>query len=115
MLKQISNMFAGLQYDFLYLSLMIDNRQFNHNEIPYFAWDRHLTVKAIRERLEALSGVEWSRLAAWIMREAAFRDVWQFLSPHQAYARLNEIQPFLGRKRSFWQYILGTWHEMGKV
>jgi len=55
------------------------------------------------------------RLAAWIMREAAFPDVWQFLTPEEAWQQLNEVEPLLGRRRAFWRYILNTWHEMGRV
>jgi len=90
-------------------------RPFQDNEIPYFSWDRKLTAGTIKERLASLSGFEWSRLAAWIMREAAFADVWQFLAPRQVHERLAEVEPFLGRRREFWKYILGAWHEMGRV
>lgn len=88
---------------------------FHDNEVPYFSWDRPLTVRQIREQLRSSSGLERARLAAWVMREAAFADVWQFLTPKEAWNQLAELEPFLGRRRAFWRYILTTWHELGKV
>jgi hypothetical protein len=87
-----------------------------HDEdIPYFAWDRPLTVGQIRAQLQAGASPEWARLAAWIMREAAVGDVWQFLTPREVYGRRTELLPLLGRRRGFWEYILRTWHELGKL
>ncbi len=89
--------------------------KFRDDEIPYFSWDRLLTVREIKGQLRASSGLERMRLAAWIMREAAFADVWQFLTPQEAWSHLAETEPFLGRRRAFWKYILNTWHELGRV
>ena len=88
---------------------------FKKDEIPYFCWDRALTTEQIRSELRAASGFEWRRLAAWIMREAAFADVWQFLDPQEVFTRLGELEPMLGRKKAFWKYIIGAWHELGRV
>jgi hypothetical protein len=82
--------------------------------IPYFCWDRRLTVAEIKARLAAASGLERVRWASWIRREAAFEDVWTFLSPEEVRDHLTELRPFLGRKKEFWQYIIETWHELGK-
>ena len=88
---------------------------FNDNEIPYFSWDRKSTVGAIKKRLATTSGFEWIRVVAWIMREAAFADVWQFLNAKEVREHLVELEPFLGRKKDFWRYIMGAWHELGKI
>jgi hypothetical protein len=85
------------------------------DEIPYFSWDRPLTVREIKEQLRSLSGFQRDRIMAWILREAAFADVWQFLSPEEVSARLPDIEPLLGRKRDFWKYIIREWHELGKL
>lgn len=85
------------------------------DEIPYFSWDRSWTTRDIRSSLKSSSGFDWIRLAAWIMREAAFRDVWQFLKPREVWDRISEIEPLLGRKKMFWKYILGAWHELGRI
>jgi hypothetical protein len=90
-------------------------RRLDDDEIPYFSWDRRWTVAEIRRRLASESGASWGRIVAWILREAAFADVWQFLQPREVWERLDELEPFLGRKRGFWKYILGTWHELGRI
>ncbi len=92
-----------------------ERRSLLENEVPYFCWDRAITVSEIRRQLAEQSGVDWLNTAAWIMREAAFEDVWQFLSPREVSAHLDEIEPFLGRRRDFWKYIIREWHELGKL
>ena len=82
--------------------------------IPYFAWDRHLTVGAIKAIIKFDNGYEWNRTVSWIMREAAFADVWQFLDPCKVRDNFAELEPLLGRKKVFWQYIMGKWNELGK-
>jgi hypothetical protein len=53
--------------------------------------------------------------AAWIMREAAFDDVWQFLKPREVSDHWNALEPLLGRKKDFWRYIIDVWYELGKL
>ena len=91
------------------------NHRLREQDIPYFCWDRPWTVREIRERLQIARGLERDSLAAWIMREAAFRDVCQFLSPAEARELLPRVMPQLGRWKEFWQYILGIWREMGRI
>jgi hypothetical protein len=83
--------------------------------IPSFAWDRHLTVAQIRDRLNRGTPAEQRRLRAWILREATYNEVWQYLTPAQVYEDLPRLEPFLGRRRPFWTYILHKGHELGKV
>ena len=87
----------------------------NAQDIPYFCWDRAWTEEDVRRRLEASTGFEWIRLAAWIMREARFEDVWRFLRAAQVRDHLDELLPFLGRKKDFWAFIIGAWHELGRI
>ena len=90
-------------------------REFKGREVPYFCWDRQLTAGQIRDQLQNARGAEWLRLASWILREAAVADVWQFLTPQEVNAHLDELEPFLHRRREFWRYLIGTWHELGRV
>ncbi len=90
-------------------------KRIKDDEIPYFAWDRALNAGAIRKQLCNSSKKEWVKTATWIMREAVISDVWQFLTPDEVYARFSELQPFLGRRKKFWSYILETWHELGRI
>jgi hypothetical protein len=89
--------------------------EFSNDDIPYFAWDRALTAGQIRAELRREDDPAWPRIAAWIMREAAVKDVWQFLSPQTVNARFPDVEPHLGRRREFWRYLLRTWHELGKL
>jgi len=90
-------------------------RTFQENEPPYFCWDRKLTAGQIRSQLRTTTGPEWIRLASWIMREAAVADVWAFLSPREVKEHLDELTPFLHKRKEFWHYLIGTWHELGRV
>jgi hypothetical protein len=83
--------------------------------VPYFCWDRPWTTRQVREQLRSAGGTERVRLMSWIMREAAFADVWQFLSPEEVWQQFGQLEPWLGRRRRFWRYILTTWHELGKL
>lgn len=87
----------------------------NADTVPYFCWDRSWSVNEIKCRLNSATPDEWNRLAAWIMREARLSDVWSFLSPRQVFNRFAEVKPYLHQSADFWTYILGTWHELGKV
>ena len=83
-------------------------------EIPYFAWDRKKTVADIKAAIGKEPDLQIKTIA-WIMREAKFDDVWQFISPKELWQSFDEILPFLGRKKEFWQYMLRTWNELGKI
>jgi hypothetical protein len=88
---------------------------FADDTIPYFAWDRHMTAGQIRQRLASSAIEERYSVAAWLLREAAFADVWQFLNPAQLAEMLPAVERQLGRKREFWVYIVRTWHELGRI
>ena len=85
------------------------------NTVPVFAWDRRLTAGEIREVLRTGTEAKRRELTAWILREAPFAQVWDFISPRAAYAQLPTLSRRLGRRRGFWQFIFGMWHELGKV
>jgi hypothetical protein len=83
--------------------------------VPYFCWDRNLTEQEIKDQLKTLKGLERDRLIAWILREAAFKNVWTFLTPQEVFNSLPGIQHWLGRWGDFWNYITKEWHELGKI
>jgi hypothetical protein len=47
------------------------------------------------------------------MREARDPDVWRFTSPAEVEAAWPALAPHLGRRRSFWQFVLTRWKELG--
>lgn len=80
-----------------------------------FAWDRGWTESDLRRRLAEAPPRERLRLMAWILREARVPEVWRFLTPRDVDANLPALLPFLGRRRGFWTYLFGKWHELGKL
>lgn len=81
--------------------------------IPYFLWDQPMTVAQLRERLARASAPERERLLARILREARDTDVWKFTSPREVDALWPRLAEKVGRKRSFWEFLLGQWREKG--
>lgn len=90
-------------------------KPFRHDEIPYFSYDRELTTATIQSYLQQPGSPKWLETAAWIMREAAFTDVWFFLTPGDVGRHLEILAPRLGKKQAFWRYIIGAWRELGKL
>lgn len=85
------------------------------DHVPYICWDRNWTVGDIRGRLAGLGWPEKADLAAWIMREAKFQDVWVFLTPEEVGSHISLLLPKLGRRRELWEYIVRTWYDLGKL
>jgi hypothetical protein len=83
--------------------------------IPYFLWDDPMTVEEFRERLRAASNAEQTRLLAKLLREARDTDVWQFTSPAEVWQQWDSLAPQLGRRREFWEFLLGRWKDGGLI
>jgi len=81
--------------------------------IPYFLWDEPLTVAELRARLQGASHAERVRLLGKILREARDTDVWRFTTPSQVARLWPEVRLHLGRRRAFWEFLLGRWREDG--
>jgi hypothetical protein len=82
---------------------------------PWFLWDEDLCVRELRAILTDQAHPRWVELAAKVMREARDDQVWLFLTPAKAAARYGEIAPRLGRRRAFWDYLLGAWRRHGFI
>ncbi|MBI5366338.1 MAG: hypothetical protein HZA54_04820 [Planctomycetes bacterium] len=83
------------------------------NAVPYFLWDDPMTVAEVKRRLAASSAAEWARLLGKILREARDTEVWAFTTPREVAARWLELAPHLGRRRGFWEWLLGEWRRQG--
>jgi hypothetical protein len=83
--------------------------------VPYFLWDEPMTVAELRARLSSASPPERARLLGKILREARDTDVWLFTTPAEVAGRWNEISRHLGRRREFWQFLLGHWSQQGRL
>jgi len=82
-------------------------------ERPYFLWDENRTVGEFRQALTAADPAERRRLIGKLMREARDSDVWVFVTPGEVWAEFEALRPYLGRRRAFWDYLLGAWHADG--
>jgi len=83
------------------------------DSVPYFLWDEPMTVAELRRRLGSGSQAERTRLLAKILREARDTEVWMFTTPEEVERRWEELAPRLGRRRAFWELLLGEWTRDG--
>ena len=95
------------------MSVLLSTDLSDPGAIPYFLWDEPMTVSALYERLREPSTPEASRLLGKILREARDPDVWLFTTPAEVASRWNDLAPHLGRRRSFWEFLLNRWREEG--
>ena len=80
---------------------------------PYFLWDEDTTIAELRSAIELAKPEEWARLVGKLMREARDTDVWQFVTPRDVWQHRLLLDRYLGRRRSFWHYLLDGWHADG--
>lgn len=85
----------------------------NPDTRPWFLWDEDLSVRELRTVLEDETHPRWIELAATVMREARDDQVWLFLPVERVAARYPDLVPRLGRRRPFWDDLLGAWRRHG--
>lgn len=83
--------------------------------VPYFLWDDPMTLAELRRRLSQGPEPERVLLLARVLREARDTEVWQFTSPGEVIALWPRLALHLGRRRPFWEFLLGRWKELGLV
>jgi len=81
--------------------------------VPYFLWDEPMTTAELRGRLATASEIERDRLLGKILREARDTDVWRFVTPVELSTRWPGLVRHLGRRKAFWEFLLGRWREAG--
>jgi hypothetical protein len=79
--------------------------------VPYFLWDAPMTVGELQVRLRSAVPGDRVRLLGKILREARDPDVWRFTTPEEIVALWPQLERHLGRRRAFWQFLLGRWQE----
>lgn len=80
---------------------------------PYFLWDVEVSDAELRARLEADDPDTRAQWQAVVMREARYEDVWSYLTLQRVLANWEHIRRHLGRRRSFWEYLLRKWRDDG--
>ncbi|MBN9165696.1 MAG: hypothetical protein BGO98_10995 [Myxococcales bacterium 68-20] len=84
--------------------------------VPYFNWDAPVTNGAVRRALA--DGTEDDKLfwTARILREARYPDVWSYLRLRRdVLPRWDRLRPQLGRRRPFWEFLIGRWRDDGLI
>lgn len=102
---------AGKQTPDVALSTSLDDPM----AIPYFLWDAPMTVAEFRRQLATATPPEQNRLLGKLLREARDTDVWKFTTPEEVWRKWPQIEPHLGRRRGFWEFLLGRWHKDGLI
>ncbi len=87
----------------------------NPEAVPYFLWDQPMTVQELRQRLETASAPEKARLLGKLLREARDWEVWKFTTPDEVTRLWPALAKHLGRRRSFWEFLLGEWWQRGRL
>jgi hypothetical protein len=83
--------------------------------VPYFLWDEPMTVAELRHRLLHASDPERTRLLSKILREARDTEVWAFTTPEAVARDWKALSLHLGKRRAFWEFLLGSWVAQGKL
>lgn len=85
------------------------------DSIPYFLWDAPMTVDELKLKLASASGEERLQLLGKVLREARDTDVWSFTTPQTVLKCWDQIEPYLGRRRKFWTFLMRQWQELGLI
>lgn len=97
------------------MAVELTTRLDREDAVPYFLWDQPMTIAEFRSRLETASPPERTRLLAKLLREAKDSDVWRFTTPASVVAQWEPLSRHLGRRRAFWEYLLGRWRDDGLI
>lgn len=85
----------------------------DNQAVPYFLWDRKVTVGELRSALADTSDPRRIPLLRALLREARPDEVWNFVSPELVAREWDAISPGLGRRREFWAWLISAWREHG--
>ncbi len=81
--------------------------------IPYFFWDRDISIDELRAILDDPGDPRRIYMLAHLMREARPGDVWSFVTPYDVIDAWDDIKPRLGRRRAFWTWLFEAWRTRG--
>ena len=80
---------------------------------PYFLWDEDLSIDELRAVLRGAEGPVRDRMLGKLLREARDLDVWYFVTPAEVASALPRLGRRLGRRRAFWEFLIGGWQQDG--
>ena len=76
---------------------------------PYFLWDEDITLRDFRERLRDPDPTVRAYFLGKLMRQAKPDDVFTFVTLREVEEQLGAVEPYLGRSRAFWLWIVDRW------
>ncbi|HEX3597923.1 MAG TPA: hypothetical protein VGM06_24160 [Polyangiaceae bacterium] len=82
---------------------------------PYFLWDEDVSVGELRRILRERSEEDPTRLRLLgkALREGRDIDIWTFVTPIDVARALPHLGRRLGRRRAFWEFLIGGWQADG--
>lgn len=83
--------------------------------VPYFLWDEPMTLDELRRRLAESEPDERARLEGKVLREARFDEAVSLVPVSSIVGDYPRIRRNLGRRRAFWDYLLGEWRGLGLI
>lgn len=83
------------------------------SERPWFLWSVDVTEEVFRERLRDEDPAIRAQWQGLLMREARWKEIWQYLRLRDVLGNWENIQRHLGRKREFWVWLIDGWREDG--
>jgi hypothetical protein len=79
----------------------------------YFSWDSDVTLERFVELLRHPELETRAYALGKLLRQAKPDDVFTFVSPAEIREHWPQVEPYLGRTREFWRWVLDTWKEQG--
>jgi len=76
---------------------------------PYFLWDVDMTLDEFRQRLRDSDRPTRAYLVGKLMRQAKPDDVFSFVTTRDLAELWPDVQPYLGRMRGFWNWLMHSW------
>jgi len=80
---------------------------------PYFFWDEDTSIAELRTILSGPPGPLRDRALGKMLREARDIDVWRFVTPLEVAEALPRLTRRLGRRASFWRFLIEGWRADG--
>ena len=97
------------------MSVSLSTDMEDDKAVPYFLWDEPMTVADLQDRLKTASSADQTRLLGKVLREARDTDVWKFTTPEEVWRRWPALSLHLGRRRSFWEFLLDRRQQEGLI
>jgi hypothetical protein len=91
------------------LALTTPDRLVDGRGRPYFLWDEDMTLDEFRARLRDSDAAVRAYFLGKLMRQAKPDDVFAFVSLREVQEQLPAVEPYLGRSRPFWLWLLERW------